>query len=84
MKTENLKKAYEAIKSGKIIDCKGCRIWAGPMCYRGGEPYGLRQAICYQRYGRSETSMSLSWLRWIMKQIAGSKDYQFKVVESIY
>lgn len=35
MKTENLKKAYEAIKSGQIIDCKGCRIWAGPMCYLG-------------------------------------------------
>jgi len=84
MKTENLKKAYEAIKSGKIIDCNGCWIWAGPMCYRGGEPYGKRQALCYRYFGQSATSMSLSWLRWIMKQIAGSVDYQFNVVESIY
>lgn len=84
MKTENLKNAYEAIKNGLIIDCNGCRIWAGPMCYRGGEPYGRRQAICYRHYGQSATSMSLNWLRWIMKKIAGSADYSFTVVESIY
>lgn len=84
MKTENLKKAYEAIKSGKIIDCKGCRIWAGPMYYRGGVPYGKRQALCYRHFGQSATAMSLTWLRWIMKIIAGSTDYTFTVVESIY
>ena len=78
MKTENLKNAYKAIKQGKIIDCNGCRIWIA-WSEHGGHEY-----IFWRSYGQSAERLGLQNLRWIMKQIAGSEDYSFKVVESIY
>lgn len=83
MKTENLKSAYQAIKDGHVINCNGCRIWLGPMCYRNGQPDGRRRALCYRYFGQSATSMSLDWLRWIMKVIAGSKDYSWTLCGSL-
>lgn len=84
MKTENLKSAYKAIKDGHIIDCNGCRIWVGPAVYRHGEPFGNRQCICWRCYGQSANPMGLQNLRWIMKVIAGSDDYSWKIVQTIY
>lgn len=83
-KTINLKKAYASIKAGEIIDCNGCRIWIGPAVYRNGEPYGNRKCICWRNFGQSANEMGIKSLRWIMKVIAKSADYAFKIVDSIY
>lgn len=78
MKTENLKNAYKAIKNGKIIDCNGCKIWID------WSEHGRHKYIFWLSYGSSAERLGLQNLRWIMKVIAGSEDYSFKVVESIY
>ena len=84
MKTENLKNAYNAIKSGKIIDCNGVRCWVSFKSVRNGVPVGKKRCICWRNFGQSAQPLKLSELRWIFNTIANSKDFSFTVVDSIY
>lgn len=89
-KTEKLKKAYEELKNGKIIEfipdkgkeklIHGCRCWINKSI----NPNSNRKYIFWQYFGQSANRMTLNDLRWIAKTIGDCTTYNYKIVESIY
>lgn len=73
MKTENLKRMYNDLRLGAIVDCNGCRIYRA----EGSRGYDL---FFWRYYGSSANRVSLSNLRWILKVIAESVDYSYQIV----
>lgn len=82
--TEKLKEAYEAMKSGKIIEFLQKEHGVPCRCWISRNPINRKRYINFSHFGTSACSMSLSDLRWIAKVIGKCTTYDFKVVESVY
>lgn len=77
MKTKNLKRMYNDLRLGAIIDCNGCQI------YRDYSERDKREYFFWRHYGASANRVTLSDLRWIVKVIAKSKDYSYEILGHI-
>lgn len=73
MKTKNLRAMYDALRLGAIVDCNGCQIYRT----KGSRGYDL---FFWRSFGSSANRVSLSELRFIVKKIAQSVDYSYKII----
>lgn len=78
-KTERLKAMYADLKLGYTIFCNGCKLWLDEAAKisRNGR---YKTYIYWEHFGRAAEECTLQDLRWILKVIAKSDDYEYTKV----
>ena len=77
-KTLNLKNMYRDLKNGAVVKCNGCKIFRSESNKKVRGKYV--EFLYWEHYGRSANSCSMSSLRFICADIAGSENYEYEIV----
>lgn len=78
-KTERLKAMYADLKLGYTVFCNGCKIWMDESWKRSRNGR-YKTYIHWLNYGKSANPCTLQDLRFIVKIIAKSDDYEYSKV----
>lgn len=77
-KTLNLKNMYRDLKNGAVVLCNGCNIFRAESNKKVRGKYV--SLLYWEHYGRSANSCTMSSLRFICADIAGSENYDYEIV----
>lgn len=77
-KTSNLKNMYRDLRYGAVVNCNGCKIFRAESEKKVRGKYV--SFLFWEHYGRSANSCTMSSLRFICADIAGSETYDYEIV----
>lgn len=81
MKTAQLQKAMQDLKSGKTLKVKGVHGFGEIWLRQSGRPIdNNRHYIYWQHFGQSATRVTLTNLRWIFKAIFQNNTYNYQII----